>query len=121
MSTHASERKPCSRCGKVRVQRYDRRNYCRECRDDQLRPIANWMEHGACRNGAYDPEWWWPDTAHPDKGNTPLALNICGHCKVRDLCLDYAIQHKEREGIWGGLLPAARNALAAARRTRKAS
>lgn len=121
MSSHASEYRPCSRCGKVRVTRYDRRSYCLDCRNDGLRPIASWMEHGACKNPAYDPEWWWPDTSHTDKGNTPLALNICGTCKVRDLCLDYAIQHKERDGIWGGLLPAARNALAAARRTRKAS
>jgi WhiB family redox-sensing transcriptional regulator len=48
-----------------------------------------------------------------------MALNICGHCNVRDLCLDYALQHKEREGIWGGLLPAARNALGASLRYRK--
>lgn len=122
MSTHASEYKPCNRCGKKRVARHDRRNYCRECRDDTLRPIANWMEHGACRNQAYDADWWWPDNGQPEKGNTPLALNICGHCSVRDLCLDYAIQHEEREGIWGGLLPAARNALAAhARRRTKVS
>ena len=111
--------RPCLRCGKKRQTKYDRRNYCIECRDDSLRPIANWMEYGACRNPAYDPEWWWPDTSHTDKGNTPMALNICGQCDVRDLCLDYAVQHKEREGIWGGLLPAARNALAASLRYRK--
>ena len=123
MSSHESERKPCSRCGKIRVQRYDRRSYCRECVDDRLRPIANWMEHGACRSPNFNPDWWWPERGDADHGNTPLALNICGHCKVRDLCLDYAIQHKERDGIWGGLLPAARNALATEqrRRNRKAS
>ena len=120
MTSHASEHRPCVRCGKTRVTRYDRRSYCIECRDDTLRPIANWMEHGACRNPAYDPEWWWPDTADKDAGNTPFAINVCGSCHVRDLCLDYAIQHKERHGIWGGLMPAARLQLAAARRTRKA-
>ena len=41
--------KACLRCGKERQVNYDRRNYCIECRDDTLRPIANWMEHGACR------------------------------------------------------------------------
>lgn len=120
MSSHASERKPCSRCGKVRVARHDRRSFCVDCRGEGLRPIANWMEHGACRDTNYDPEWWWPDSGIPDKGNTPLALSICGHCKVRDLCLDYAIQHKEKDGIWGGLLPAARSYISASRRARKA-
>ena len=110
----------CRRCGKERQVNYDRRNYCVACRDDALRPIANWMQHGACRNQAYNPDWWWPDRGDVDHGNTPLAVSICGQCNVRDLCLDYAIQHKEREGIWGGLLPAARTALAAARRIRKA-
>lgn len=112
--------KACLRCGKQRQVNYDRRNYCIECRDHGLRPIANWMEHGLCRSPQYDADWWWPDSGDADKGNTPMALNLCGQCDVRDLCLDYAIQHKEREGIWGGLLPAARNALAAARRIRKA-
>lgn len=113
--------RPCHRCGKERQIKYDRRNYCISCRDDAIRPIANWMEHGACKNPVYDPDWWWPDHSHADKGDTPIALNICGGCNVRDLCLDYAIQHKEREGIWGGLMPAARNALVASRRARKVS
>ncbi len=111
--------RPCLRCGKERETKYDRRNYCRACRDHTLRPIANFMQHGACRNPAYHPEWWWPESGDSSKGKTPVALNICGACDVRDLCLDYAIQHKEREGIWGGLLPAARNALAASLRYRK--
>ena len=119
MSSHPTDYKPCARCGKVRVQHTARPNYCRECRDDMLRPIANWMEHGACNDPATNPEWWWPDSGDTSKGNTPMALNICGHCNVRDLCLDYALQHKEREGIWGGLLPAARNAMAATLRYRK--
>ena len=118
--SNASDIRPCSRCGKKRIARNDRRNYCLDCRNDALRPIAAWMEHGSCRNTAYNPEWWWPERGDADHGNTPLALSICGKCNVRDLCLDYAIQHKEREGIWGGLMPAARNALAAARRIRKA-
>lgn len=115
-----SPTRPCTRCGKQRQVAYDRRNYCMACRDDQLRPIANWMEHGACRDTNFDPEWWWPDSGIPDKGNTPLAMRICSTCKVRDLCLDYAILHKEKEGIWGGLLPAARSYLSASRRVRKA-
>lgn len=121
MTPRQKEHKSCSRCGKIRVARSDRRNYCIECRDDALRPIAAWMEHGACRNEAHDPEWWWPNTGDDKDTATALALRICGTCQVRDLCLDYAIQHKERHGIWGGLMPQARLALAASRRQRRAS
>ena len=113
--------KACRRCGKERQVNYDRRNYCVSCRDDALRPIATWMEHGSCRDSAYDPDWWWPDHSDPHGGAVPLALRICGQCPVRDLCLDYALKHGERHGLWGGHLPSARNALAASRRTRKAS
>lgn len=116
MSRKASAYQACSRCGKKRITRNDRANYCVECRTDQLRPPAAWMEHGACNNPTLDPEWWWPDTSDLDAGQTPLALSICRNCNVRQLCLDYAIEHKERHGIWGGLMPAARLALAASRK-----
>ena len=106
----------CDRCGKERIVRNDRRNFCQECREQGLRPIANWMEHGACRNDHHSPDWWWPDNSDPGNSATQLALNICRYCPVRDLCLDYAIQHKEDHGIWGGLLPAGRHALAKQRR-----
>lgn len=108
MSSHASEVKPCVRCGKERVVRYDRRNYCISCRDETIRPIADWMVHGACNDPNFNPDWWWPESSDPATGQTPVALAICGHCKVRDLCLDYAMQHKERYGIWGGLMSADR-------------
>jgi WhiB family redox-sensing transcriptional regulator len=47
-----------------------------------------------------------------------VAVAICRSCKVRDLCLDYAIAHREVHGIWGGLLPTSRLAIAASRRRR---
>ena len=31
------------------------------------------------------------------------ARAICGRCKVREICLDYAITVGEPHGIWGGL------------------
>ena len=117
-----SKRQPmraCDRCGKERIVRYDRRNFCEECRGFGLRPIPNWMEHGGCSNAAQSPDWWWPEKADPEADNTRMALEICGKCPVRDLCLDYAIQHNERHGIWGGLLPAGRDAMAASRRRRQ--
>ena len=73
-----------------------------------------WMQWAACRGMAYQPEWWWPSGSHDD--NIAVAVAICGHCKVRDLCLDYAIQHNERDGIWGGLMPQDRLRIRAAQR-----
>lgn len=31
------------------------------------------------------------------------AKAVCERCTVRQECLDYAIEHNERYGIWGGL------------------
>ena len=31
------------------------------------------------------------------------AKNLCAHCPVQQACLDHAIRHDERFGIWGGL------------------
>ena len=91
---------------------------CAACREIPSMDMPRWTEWAACKNPAYAPDWWWPDNSDPADSATQLALNICRYCPVRDLCLDYAIQHKEDHGIWGALMPAARNALAASRRRR---
>ena len=45
-----------------------------------------------------------PDAFFPDKGgSTREAKRICKACGVRDECLEYALEHDERFGIWGGL------------------
>ena len=31
------------------------------------------------------------------------AISVCQQCPVREECLQYAIDHDERYGIWGGL------------------
>jgi hypothetical protein len=39
----------------------------------------------------------------PDKGGSAKpAKKICGLCPVRDECLAYAIETRQRFGIWGG-------------------
>ena len=103
--------KACLRCGLVRVTRHDRGLYCRDCVKAARPDNATWMQHAACRGIAYEPEWWWPTSPHDQQ--TPVALNICRYCKVRDLCLDYAVQHNELEGIWGGTLPEERRRMRA--------
>jgi len=44
-----------------------------------------------------------PDAFFPDKGgSTRAAKQICGECDVRAQCLEWALAHDERFGIWGG-------------------
>ena len=40
-----------------------------------------------------------------------LAISICRNCPIKDLCLAYAVEAKERFGIWGGTTPAQRKRL----------
>ena len=45
-----------------------------------------------------------PDTFFPEKGgSTREAKRICAECPVRSECLEHALEHDERFGIWGGL------------------
>jgi WhiB family redox-sensing transcriptional regulator len=39
------------------------------------------------------------------------AKAICTECRVRRPCLDFALTHNERYGIWGGLNDVERQAL----------
>lgn len=39
----------------------------------------------------------------PEKGGTTApAKQVCRMCPVREECLQYALDHDERYGIWGG-------------------
>jgi WhiB family redox-sensing transcriptional regulator len=62
-----------------------------ETTDDQ------WQERALCAQT--DPEAFFPEKG----GSTREAKRICMGCEVRDACLDYALAHDERFGIWGGL------------------
>lgn len=45
----------------------------------------------------------WPDAFYPDRGGSPReAKSMCALCPVRTECLEYALAHDERFGIWGG-------------------
>jgi WhiB family redox-sensing transcriptional regulator len=45
-----------------------------------------------------------PDLFFPDRGaSTREAKEVCRGCVVREDCLEYAIVHSEKFGIWGGL------------------
>jgi WhiB family redox-sensing transcriptional regulator len=56
-----------------------------------------WQERALCAQT--DPEAFFPEKG----GSTREAKRICSGCEVRAECLDYALGHDERFGIWGGL------------------
>lgn len=45
-----------------------------------------------------------PEIFYPEQGESPeLAQRVCRSCPVRDECLEFALEHDERFGVWGGL------------------
>lgn len=72
---------------------------------DELGPIdvspetddESWQDRALCAQT--DPEAFFPEKG----GSTREAKKICLGCEVRDMCLEYALAHDERFGIWGGL------------------
>lgn len=56
-----------------------------------------WQERALCAQT--DPEAFFPEKG----GSTREAKQICNSCDVRSECLEYALGHDERFGIWGGL------------------
>lgn len=58
---------------------------------------ATWQERALCAQT--DPEAFFPEKG----GSTREAKRICSGCEVRSECLEYALAHDERFGIWGGL------------------
>ena len=45
-----------------------------------------------------------PDLFFPERGaSTREAKSVCRGCEVREDCLEYALAHGEKFGIWGGL------------------
>ena len=57
----------------------------------------DWQERALCAQT--DPEAFFPEKG----GSTREAKRICSGCEVRAECLEYALAHGERFGIWGGL------------------
>jgi len=56
-----------------------------------------WQERALCAQT--DPEAFFPEKG----GSTREAKKVCARCDVRAECLEYALAHDERFGIWGGL------------------
>jgi WhiB family redox-sensing transcriptional regulator len=57
----------------------------------------SWQERALCAQT--DPESFFPEKG----GSTREAKRVCLACEVKAECLEYALAHDERFGIWGGL------------------
>lgn len=58
-----------------------------------------------------------PDIFFPEKGgSTTPATTVCSACPVQGQCLEYAISHDIRHGIWGGMSDNDRRRIARERR-----
>lgn len=56
-----------------------------------------WTEYAACRN--MPARLFFPEQGE----STAEAKAVCDECPVRERCLQYALDHHERYGTWGGL------------------
>jgi WhiB family redox-sensing transcriptional regulator len=61
-----------------------------------LSTAASWRKRAACQG--IDPQVFFPESDE-DAGE---AKAICAMCPVRQACLEHALAHREREGVWGG-------------------
>lgn len=66
-----------------------------------------WVSLALCRN--QDDK----DSFFPEHGNDAgvKAKAVCRRCDVKPQCLQYALGHDERFGIWGGTTPRERRKL----------
>jgi WhiB family redox-sensing transcriptional regulator len=67
---------------------------------ESARPVGRglgWPERALCAQTG--PEPFFPEAG----GSTRDAKRICGACEGRVECLEYALVHDERFGVWGGL------------------
>ncbi|MEU8760515.1 WhiB family transcriptional regulator [Streptomyces sp. NPDC048659] len=57
----------------------------------------SWQEDALCAQAG--PEFFFPAPG----SSTREAKQLCGACPGRAACLEYALTHDERFGVWGGL------------------
>ena len=55
-----------------------------------------WRRHSACRG--LDPDIFFPATEE----DAVAAKMVCRACSVQETCLEFALQGREKEGVWGG-------------------
>ena len=70
--------------------------------------VTPWREAASCLDVGEDVTFF-PDKE--DVGAIGKAKAICATCPVADICLSWAIETRQSEGIWGGHTPKERRKL----------
>jgi WhiB family transcriptional regulator, redox-sensing transcriptional regulator len=73
---------------------------------------GTWRDQARCRG--VDPQVFHP--AEEDEAAAAEAKAICDQCAVREPCLEYAINAREKDGVWGGMTARERRRLIRQRR-----
>lgn len=74
---------------------------------------TSWSSRAACRG--LDPLVFFP----ADEDEAATAKAVCAQCQVQEVCLEYALGQRERDGVWGGCTERERRSIV--RRRRRAS
>lgn len=75
----------------------------------------SWRLRGACRG--LDSSIFYPTPE--DDASTAKA--VCGACAEQTRCLEFALTHREKEGVWGGATEKERRRIIRQRRRRAAA
>jgi WhiB family transcriptional regulator, redox-sensing transcriptional regulator len=71
---------------------------------------STWMAAGKCRDLP-------AETFFPSDGvGVEMARRVCADCPVRDICLEFALEHHIEHGVWGGASERARRRMSLSRR-----
>lgn len=76
----------------------------------ELPAAPEWQDRANC--AGTDTDEFFPDAG----GSGTQAKKVCRRCEVRPECLNYAIEHDEKFGVWGGKTRNERKLLARQRR-----
>lgn len=69
------------------------------------RTDVRWREDAACRG--VDTDVFFPVTEE----EAGPAKTVCASCPVREECLEFALQTRQEDGVWGGLTETERRRL----------
>lgn len=62
-----------------------------------------WQDRALCKMLGMSPDLFFESSrGQPFKQVIHDLKRVCDRCHVRDECLDYAIDHNIRDGLWGG-------------------
>ncbi len=75
----------------------------------------DWKSDAACRT--VDTSIFFPES----EAAAAPALAVCARCPVREQCLDFALETRQHDGIWGGATETERRRLRRARSRSRAA